>query len=49
MAATPKSWKRYAKGNARALRLDRFAAGDPANGFPASRAQCPSFIRRESS
>ena len=32
---TPNRWKRYADWDERPLRLDRFAAEDPANGFSA--------------
>ncbi|HUR43214.1 MAG TPA: propanediol/glycerol family dehydratase large subunit [Aestuariivirga sp.] len=35
MNDTPNRWKRYAEWDERPLRLDRFAAEDPANGFSA--------------
>ena len=35
MSNTPNRWKRYADWDARPLRLDRFAAEDPAHGFSA--------------
>jgi propanediol dehydratase large subunit len=35
MADTPNRWKRFAEWDERPLRLDRFAAEDPANGFAA--------------
>ena len=35
MSDTPNRWKRYADWDERPLRLDRFAAEDPANGFSA--------------
>jgi propanediol dehydratase large subunit len=35
MARTPNRWKRYADWDERPLRLDKFAAEDPANGFSA--------------